>query len=87
MYDIPKGRKDGTRSKIEDTFNLPPPFFNASQLIRMFGQHGFSAKEMVALSGNYMPDCLCYYFCNVLNNLRESHFNQETLTNFNISKH
>ncbi|CAJ1952447.1 unnamed protein product [Sphenostylis stenocarpa] len=51
VYDIPKGRKDGTRSKIEDTINLPAPIFNASQLIKMFGQHGFSAKEMVALSG------------------------------------
>jgi len=51
VYDIPKGRKDGKRSKIEDTINLPSPFFNASQLINMFGQHGFSAQEMVALSG------------------------------------
>ena len=51
VYDIPKGRKDGKRSKIEDTINLPAPFFNASQLINMFGQHGFSAQEMVALSG------------------------------------
>ncbi|KAI3435434.1 Peroxidase [Psidium guajava] len=50
-YEIPKGRKDGTRSRIEDTINLPAPTFNASQLIRMFGQHGFSAQEMVALSG------------------------------------
>ncbi|KAL2334456.1 hypothetical protein Fmac_015669 [Flemingia macrophylla] len=51
VYDIPKGRKDGTRSKIEDTINLPAPIFNASELIKMFGQHGFSAKDMVALSG------------------------------------
>ncbi|XP_057491004.1 peroxidase 47 [Actinidia eriantha] len=51
VYDIPKGRKDGRRSKIEDTFNLPPPFFNTSQLITMFGQHGFTVQEMVALSG------------------------------------
>ncbi|KAK7314860.1 hypothetical protein VNO77_33388 [Canavalia gladiata] len=51
VYDIPKGRKDGTRSKIEDTRNLPAPIFNASELIKMFGQHGFSAREMVALSG------------------------------------
>ncbi|XP_061361051.1 peroxidase 47-like [Gastrolobium bilobum] len=51
VYDIPKGRKDGTRSKIEDTHNLPPPTFNVSELIKMFGEHGFSAKEMVALSG------------------------------------
>ncbi|QCD95055.1 peroxidase 47-like [Vigna unguiculata] len=51
VYDIPKGRKDGRRSKIEDTINLPAPIFNASQLIKVFGQHGFSAKDMVALSG------------------------------------
>ncbi|GMY12763.1 peroxidase 47-like [Fagus crenata] len=51
VYEIPKGRKDGRRSKIEDTRNLPPPIFNASQLIQMFGQHGLSAQEMVALSG------------------------------------
>ncbi|KAK4490500.1 hypothetical protein RD792_001180 [Penstemon davidsonii] len=51
VYDIPKGRKDGRRSKIEDTANLPPPSFNSSQLINMFGQHGFTVQEMVALSG------------------------------------
>ncbi|XP_061348752.1 peroxidase 47-like [Gastrolobium bilobum] len=51
VYDIPKGRKDGRRSKIEDTINLPFPTFNASELINLFGKHGFSAQEMVALSG------------------------------------
>ncbi|KAG4908422.1 hypothetical protein AAZX31_20G200400 [Glycine max] len=51
VYDIPKGRKDGRRSKIEDTINLPFPTFNASELIKSFGQRGFSAQEMVALSG------------------------------------
>ncbi|KAF8378253.1 hypothetical protein HHK36_029592 [Tetracentron sinense] len=51
IYDIPKGRKDGRRSKIEDTINLPAPFFNSSELIRIFGQHGFNVQEMVALSG------------------------------------
>ncbi|GKU88886.1 hypothetical protein SLEP1_g3098 [Rubroshorea leprosula] len=50
-YDIPKGRMDGRRSKIEDTINLPFPSFNSSQLIRAFGQRGFSVQEMVALSG------------------------------------
>ncbi|QHO16871.1 hypothetical protein HN51_032544 [Arachis hypogaea] len=40
-----------TRSKIEDTINLPFPNLNAFDLIKMFGQHGFSAQEMVALSG------------------------------------
>lgn len=51
VYDIPKGRKDGMRSRIEDTINLPFPTFNASELIRSFGQRGFTAQEMVALSG------------------------------------
>lgn len=50
-YDIPKGRKDGRISKIMDTINLPAPTLNSSELIRMFGQHGFTAQEMVALSG------------------------------------
>ncbi|GAB2277247.1 Peroxidase 47 [Dionaea muscipula] len=51
FYDIPKGRKDGRRSRIEDTINLPFPTFNSSQLISAFGQRGFTAREMVALSG------------------------------------
>lgn len=51
VYDIPKGRKDGSRSRIEDTRNLPAPTLNASQLIQLFGTHGFTAQEMVALSG------------------------------------
>ena len=53
MYDIPKGRKDGRRSKLEDTFNLQAPTLNASQFIRIFGTHGFSAKEMVFLFGKF----------------------------------
>ncbi|KAL6199202.1 hypothetical protein ACLB2K_028988 [Fragaria x ananassa] len=51
VYMIPNGRKDGARSKIEDTINLPAPTLNASELIKMFGQHGFTTREMVALSG------------------------------------
>ncbi|KAM7260877.1 hypothetical protein ACFE04_026352 [Oxalis oulophora] len=51
VYDIPKGRKDGRRSKIEDTINLPFPTFNASELITVFSKRGFTAQEMVALSG------------------------------------
>lgn len=53
FYEIPKGRKDGRRSKIEDTINLPPPFFNSSDLINMFGKHGFNVQELVALSGKF----------------------------------
>ncbi|XP_065873108.1 peroxidase 47 [Euphorbia lathyris] len=50
-YEIAKGRKDGKRSRIEDTINLPFPTFNATELINQFGQHGFSVQDMVALSG------------------------------------
>ncbi|KMT13927.1 hypothetical protein BVRB_4g077680 [Beta vulgaris subsp. vulgaris] len=53
IYDIPKGRKDGRTSKIEDTVNLPFATFNSSELIRVFGQRGFTAQEMVALSGGH----------------------------------
>ncbi|KAL9233397.1 hypothetical protein vseg_008407 [Gypsophila vaccaria] len=51
IYEIPKGRKDGRRSKIEDTINLPFPTFNSSQLINVFTKRGFSVQDMVALSG------------------------------------
>ncbi|KGN54747.1 peroxidase 47 [Cucumis sativus] len=51
FYEIPKGRKDGSRSRIEDTVNLPSPFLNASQLINTFAQRGFTPQQMVALSG------------------------------------
>lgn len=50
-YHIPNGRKDARRSKLEDTFNLPSPALNASHLIRNFRKQGFSANEMVTLSG------------------------------------
>ncbi|XP_028805636.1 peroxidase 47 [Neltuma alba] len=68
VYDIPKGRKDGKRSKIEDTINLPAPTLNASQLIKMFSQHGFTAQEMVALSGAHtLGVARCSSFKNRLN--------------------
>nr|POE91895.1 peroxidase 47 [Quercus suber] len=63
LYDIPNGKMDGKRSKIENIIDLPAPFFNASQLINMFGHCGFSAQEMVALSGAHtlgMARCASY---------------------------
>lgn len=50
-YEIPKGRKDGRRSRIEDTINLPSPTLNSSDLIAAFGSRGFTTQEMVVLSG------------------------------------
>lgn len=74
FYDIPKGRKDGRRSKIEDTFNLPPPILNSSELIRMFGQRGFTAQEMVALSGAHtLGVARCSSFKSRLSNFDSTH--------------
>ncbi|KAL1821474.1 hypothetical protein DCAR_0417890 [Daucus carota subsp. sativus] len=74
VYDIPKGRKDGRRSKIEDTRNLPPPTFNSSELIRMFGQHGFTTQDMVALSGAHtLGVARCASFKNRLANFDSTH--------------
>ncbi|XVE83467.1 hypothetical protein DITRI_Ditri16bG0090400 [Diplodiscus trichospermus] len=69
VYDIPKGRKDGRRSKIEDTINLPFPSFNTSELIKAFGLRGFTAQEMVALSGAHtLGVARCSSFKNRLTN-------------------
>uniref|UniRef100_A0A1D1ZII3 Peroxidase n=1 Tax=Anthurium amnicola TaxID=1678845 RepID=A0A1D1ZII3_9ARAE len=74
VYDIPKGRKDGRRSKIEDTINLPPPTLNSSGLIRMFGQHGFNVQEMVVLSGGHtLGVARCSSFKNRLSKFDGTH--------------
>ncbi|XP_004241187.1 peroxidase 47 [Solanum lycopersicum] len=80
VYDIPKGRKDGTRSRIEDTINLPPPTLNSSELIRLFGQHGFTAQEMVALSGAHtLGVARCSSFKHRLSNFDSTHDVDPTL--------
>ncbi|KAH7685138.1 Class I peroxidase protein [Dioscorea alata] len=53
FYPVLQGRRDGSRSKIEDTINLPPPNFNSTALISMFGRHGFTIQDLVALSGGH----------------------------------
>ncbi|XP_039010624.1 peroxidase 47-like [Hibiscus syriacus] len=69
IYDIPKGRRDGRRSKIEDTINLPFPSFNTSQLINAFGRRGFTTTDMVALSGAHtLGVARCSSFKNRLSN-------------------
>ncbi|XP_076956689.1 peroxidase 47-like [Bidens hawaiensis] len=74
VYDIQKGRKDGTRSKIEDTRNLPSPFFNTSELIKMFGQKGFNVQDLVSLSGGHtLGVARCSSFKNRLKNFDSTH--------------
>ncbi|OVA13860.1 Plant peroxidase [Macleaya cordata] len=80
LYDIPKGRKDGRRSKIEDTIKLPPPFFNTSELITTFSQHGFSVQDMVALSGAHtLGVARCSSFKNRLSKFDSTHEVDPTL--------
>lgn len=55
LYEILKGRKDGRRSKIEDTVGLPSPASNSTELIQAFGKHGFTVQDLVALSGKPVP--------------------------------
>jgi peroxidase len=51
-YKIPTGRLDGRVSiSVEALQNLPPPFFNLTQLEAIFASKGLSTAEMVALSG------------------------------------
>ncbi|XP_042494028.1 peroxidase 47 [Macadamia integrifolia] len=74
FYDIPNGRKDGRRSKIEDTIRLPPPTLNSSELIRTFGQRGFTVQEMVSLSGGHtLGVARCSSFKNRLSNFDATH--------------
>lgn len=82
MYDIPKGRKDGSRSQIMDTINLPFATFNTSQLIKAFSKHGLSAQEMVALSGGHtLGVARCSSFRNRLSNFDSTHDVDPSITN------
>ncbi|CAL0313253.1 unnamed protein product [Lupinus luteus] len=52
-WDVPKGRKDGRKSKASETVQLPAPTFNISQLQKSFSQRGLSIEDLVALSGGH----------------------------------
>ncbi|KAJ6818819.1 peroxidase 47-like [Iris pallida] len=74
VYDIPKGRKDGRRSRIEDTIKLPAPVLNGSSLIKMFAQHGFTVQDLVALSGGHtLGVARCSSFKNRLSSFDTTH--------------
>lgn len=48
------GRRDSRTASLNDAnTNLPPPFFNFSQLLSNFQSHGLNLKDLVALSGGH----------------------------------
>ncbi|KAJ3681421.1 hypothetical protein LUZ60_015910 [Juncus effusus] len=70
-YGIMTGRRDGTRSRIEDTRALPAPTLNTSDLIQVFvDKHGFTVPQLVALSGAHtLGVARCSSFKNRLDNV------------------
>jgi peroxidase len=51
-FAMPAGRYDGTVSLASETLpNLPPPFAGFDQLVKMFGDKGLDASDMITLSG------------------------------------
>lgn len=53
-YQVLLGRRDARNASwIAANANLPPPFFNFSQLITNFNSHGLNLKDLVVLSGGH----------------------------------
>ncbi|KAK4268465.1 hypothetical protein QN277_025120 [Acacia crassicarpa] len=53
-WSVQLGRRDSTTASLSAAnSNLPSPFLNLSALITAFSNKGFTAKEMVALSGSH----------------------------------
>lgn len=51
-YPVLLGRRDARSASWNDAnTNVPPPFFNFSQLLSNFQAHGLNLKDLVALSG------------------------------------
>ncbi|XP_054822844.1 peroxidase 64-like [Prosopis cineraria] len=73
-WDVPKGRKDGRISKASESFLLPAPTFNISQLQNNFAQRGLSLEDLVALSGGHtLGFSHCSSFRNRIQNFDAKH--------------
>ncbi|KAK4492771.1 hypothetical protein RD792_000091 [Penstemon davidsonii] len=54
FWPVPLGRRDGRVSNsTEALFQLPPPFFNSTQLIASFAAKNLTVKDLVVLSGSH----------------------------------
>ncbi|KAI9116115.1 hypothetical protein K1719_013045 [Acacia pycnantha] len=63
-WSVQLGRRDSTTASLSAAnSNLPSPFSNLSALITAFSNKGFTAKEMVALSGSHtIGKAQCSFF-------------------------
>ncbi|KGN47225.1 peroxidase P7 [Cucumis sativus] len=69
-YKVLVGRRDARTTSVNDANrNLPPPFFNVTQLLSNFQSHGLDLKDLVVLSaGHTLGYARCTSFRNRIYN-------------------